>query len=296
MNRTCNGCDYAQPVPIDFKIHAEGKYTKSAILLQFFTALLISILNFADIDFCMKKKMLWVYITFFALLLGGFYFFLFRDYNFSDSKLAVINPVIPPFRFVNQDGKTITEKTTADKVYVADFFFTTCKGICPKMNANMRRVFDAYKEEKDFLILSHTCMPEVDSVLLLKAYENRMINGILKKNDDGSFKIIAPDSGEVRPVNNPNWIFLTGDKSALYKMARQGYLIDNGKPDSTQRIEDQFIHTQFFALVDRYGRVRGIYDGLKNDEVEELIADIKDLLKEKVDHTRFLNGFSNSPN
>ena len=79
-------------------------------------------------------------------------------------------------------------------------------------------------------------------------------------------------------------------------MARQGYLIDNGKPDSTQRIEDQFIHTQFFALVDRYGRVRGIYDGLKNDEVEKLIADIKDLLKEKVDHTRFLNGFSNSPN
>ena len=79
-------------------------------------------------------------------------------------------------------------------------------------------------------------------------------------------------------------------------MARQGYLIDNGKPDSTQRIEDQFIHTQFFALVDRYGRVRGIYDGLKNDEVEKLIADIKDLLKEKVDRTRFLNGFSNSPN
>lgn len=239
--------------------------------------------------------MLWVYIGFFALLLTVFYLAIFRDHKFSDSKLAVINPVIPAFSFINQDGKTITQKSTANKVYVAEYFFTTCKGICPKMNANMRRVYDAYKDESDFLILSHTCMPETDSIPLLKAYEQKMLTGILVKKDDGSYKLVNQDEGAVAPALNTNWNFVTGDKAALYKMARQGYLIDNGKPDSTQRMEDQFIHTQFFALVDRYGRVRAIYDGLKNEEILKLITDIKDLLREKVDSKRFLNGFSNSP-
>jgi len=240
--------------------------------------------------------MLWVYIGFFAVLLAVFYLFIFKEHNFTDSKLAVINSLIPEFSFVNQDGKMVTQKTTADKVYVADFFFTTCKGICPKMNANMRRVFDKYKNEKEFLIISHTCMPETDSVPLLKAYEQRMINGKLIKNEDGSYKIIKPEEAANTPINNPNWNFVTGDKAALYKMARQGYMIDNGKPDSTQRIENQFIHTQFFALVDRYGRVRAIYDGLKEEEIQKLIGDIAGLLRERVDHTRFMNGFSNSPN
>jgi len=240
--------------------------------------------------------MLWVYIGFFAVLLAVFYLFIFKEHNFTDSKLAVINSLIPEFSFVNQDGKMVTQKTTADKVYVAEFFFTTCKGICPKMNANMRRVFDAYKNEKEFLIISHTCMPETDSVPLLKAYEQRMINGKLIKNEDGSYKIIKPEEAANTPINNPNWNFVTGDKAALYKMARQGYMIDNGKPDSTQRIENQFIHTQFFALVDRYGRVRAIYDGLKEEEIQKLIGDIAGLLRERVDHTRFMNGFSNSPN
>ena len=244
----------------------------------------------------MKKKMLWIYIGFFAVLLFVFYLFIYNEHTFTDSKLAVINDAIPAFSFINQDGKTITEKTTADKVYVAEYFFTTCQGICPRMNANMRRVFDAYKNEKDFLILSHTCMPETDTLPLLKAYEQKMINGKLVRREDGSYKVEKPDTGINTAINNPNWNFVTGDKASLYKMARQGYMIDNGKPDSTQRIEDQFIHTQFFALVDRYGRVRGIYDGLKENEIQKLLGDIKGLLREKVDHTRFLNGFGNSPN
>src|SRR4051812_30554378 len=117
----------------------------------------------------MKKKMLFVYIGFFIVLLSVFLWIVSKEQHFSDSKLAVINPTIPTFSFINQDGKIITPKNTADKVYVAEYFFTSCKGICPKMNANIRRVFDEYKTEKDFLILSHTCMPETDSVPLLKA-------------------------------------------------------------------------------------------------------------------------------
>src|SRR3954471_13513975 len=104
----------------------------------------------------------WFYIGFFALLLAGFYFFVFRDYNFSRSKLGVINPDVPDFHFVSQDGKPFSEKNIEDKVYVTEFFFTTCPGMCPKMNVNMRRIYDAYKNEKEFLILSHTSMPETD--------------------------------------------------------------------------------------------------------------------------------------
>lgn len=243
----------------------------------------------------MKNK-LWIYLGFFAVLLTVFYFFIFRDYDFSASKLAVINPLVPEFSFTNQDGKTITQSNTDDKVYVAEYFFTTCQGICPKMNANMRRIFDLYKDEPRFMILSHSCMPEVDSVPLLKAYEQKMINGTLIRRDDGSFKINQVQGAGAEKVDNPNWIFLTGDKKKLYDMARLGYMIDNGKPDSLQRIEDEFIHTQFFALVDKYRRVRGIYDGLKEEEIQKLMVDIKGLLKENVAPKRFMTGFSNNPN
>ncbi|MFT3909894.1 MAG: SCO family protein [Ferruginibacter sp.] len=243
-----------------------------------------------------KKNIWWVYILFFAVLLGVFYLALFNEPHFHESKLAVINPNIPDFHFVNQDGDKITQKNTQEKVYVAEYFFTTCKGICPLMNANMRRVYDHFKDEKDFMIISHTCMPETDSIPILKAYEQKMINGNLIKGNDGSYKISTTGTESNPLPKNPNWIFVTGDKAELYKLARQGYMIDNGKPDSTQLIKDQFIHTQFFALVDKYGRVRGIYDGLKEDEIQKLMTDITGLLKEKVDHSRFLNNFSNTPN
>ncbi|RYF90984.1 MAG: hypothetical protein EOO03_02430, partial [Chitinophagaceae bacterium] len=175
----------------------------------------------------MKNK-LWIYVVFFAVLLGVFYYFFFKDYDFSASKLAVINPLVPEFSFVNQDGKTITQKETDDKVYVAEYFFTTCKGICPKMNANMRRVFDQHKDNAQFMIISHTCMPEVDSVHVLKAYEQKMLNGILVKNDDGSYKLNNLQGSSSVPVKNNNWHFVTGDKKHLYDMARHGYMIDNG--------------------------------------------------------------------
>ena len=232
-------------------------------------------------------------MIFFVILFGLFYVFAFKDYDFQASPLQVINPAVPAFSFTDQDGKIITQANTDDKVYVANYFFTTCKGICPKMNANMRLVFDAYKDEKDFMIISHTCMPETDSMPLLKKYEQKIINGKLVKGNDGSYFVSS--TPETQNTRNLNWSFVTGKKEELYRLARTGYMIDNGKPDSTQNISQRFIHTQFFALVDRYRRVRGIYDGLKTEEVEKLIHDIKGLLKEKVDHTRFMSGFSNSP-
>lgn len=245
----------------------------------------------------MRRKWL-IYGGFFVLLLAGFYLALFSNYDFSRSNLTVRRDNVGEFAFINQDGKPVTQREVEGRVYVAEYFFTTCKGICPKMNANMRRVYDAFRDEPGFMILSHTCMPETDSVPLLKAYEEKMINGQLMRNDDGSYKIkYDPSSPPLTTTSNRNWNFVTGDKALLYKMAREVYGIDNGKPDTTQLLKDQFIHTQFFALVDKMGRVRGmVYDGLNNDEVDKMINDIKGLLKEKVTAQRFMNGFSNNPN
>jgi protein SCO1 len=246
-----------------------------------------------------RNKWILIYVGFFIVLLGVFYLLLFNDYDFSRSNLQVRNDNVENFSFINQDGKKITEREVEDKVYVVEYFFTTCRGICPMMNANMRRVYEAFKDESGFMILSHTCMPEVDSVPLLKAYEEKMIDGKLEKNADGSYEIKYDTA--TKPLNpnplNINWNFVTGDKALLYKMARQSYGIDNGKPDSTQLMKDQFIHTQFFALVDKQHRVRGmVYDGLNNDEVDKLIKDIKGLLKEKITTKHFMNGFSSDPN
>jgi protein SCO1/2 len=159
-------------------------------------------------------------------------------------------------------------------VYVAEYFFTTCKGICPKMNENMKTIFERFKNESDFAIISHTSVPETDSVPLMKAYEEKMLG----KN----------------PAFAARWYFVTGTKDSLYKMAR-GYLLDNDKNNSIN-IKDHFIHTQFFALVDRQRRVRGIYDGLKPDELERLQKDIEKLLKEPIDKGSFNHSpFNNNP-
>ncbi len=224
----------------------------------------------------------WMYYTgFFALLFGGYYIFVFTQTDISQSNLPVINTNIEPFTFTNQNGQPFTEKNVEGKVYVTEYFFTTCKGICPKMNSNMRRVYDAFKNDSNFLIVSHTCMPETDSVPVLKKYEAKMLLGTLKNTGNGYY--IEADSSIYHlplPTNNV-WQFVTGPKSKLYSMARHSYIIDDNKTaDTTQKIEDQFIHTQLFALVDKQTRVRGIYDGLKEDEVQKLLKDIKGLLKE----------------
>lgn len=174
---------------------------------------------------------------------------------------GMANPVIPPigtvkpFSFTNQDGKAITEKSIEGKVVAVEYFFTTCQGICPRMKNNLRPVYEAYKNEKDFLILSHTCDPEIDSAARLKQYADSL------------------------GVNTNQWMFLTGRKDSLYHMARHVYKIDDPKND-LNRIEDDFLHTQFVALVNRKGNVVKIYDALKKDEIGELQQEVAKLLKQ----------------
>lgn len=230
-----------------------------------------------------KYKRVIGYSLFFLALFLAFYTVISQFSNFTGSKLAIINNDVKDFSFTNQNGAVISSRNIEDKVYVVEYFFTTCRGICPKMNANMRLIYEKYKNEPDFLILSHTCMPEVDSTKQLKDYERWMINGNLKKNNDGSYTVEHPEDSTKAVTGNKNWYFLTGKKEELYKMARISYLIDKGETGKNEATgTDDFVHTQFFALVDRQRRVRKkIYDGLKMDEVQELISDIDKLLKEK---------------
>jgi protein SCO1/2 len=203
----------------------------------------------------MSKKSVF-YIGFFITLIIAFYFVLTALIpDFGKRKTAVIS-YVRPFSFKTQDGRTFTERDIAGKVYVAEYFFTTCKSICPIMNYYMRGVYDEFKDEKDFLILSHTSDPDTDSVPQLKRYADSM------------------------GVSSSRWIFLTGRKDSLYNMARVSYLVDDPN-NNVLDIKDQFIHTQWWAVVDKNGNVRKkIYDGLKPSEVKAMIKDIKELLKE----------------
>jgi protein SCO1/2 len=206
----------------------------------------------------MKKKII-IYIVFSLVLLTGFYISLSFTKGYFKVELPVMS-YVQNFSFTDQNGQPVTEKNIDGKVYVTNYFFTTCNGICPKMNFNLKGVYDQFKNDKNFAIISHSSMPETDSASLLKAYEEKML-----PNDH----------------NNPaKWYFVTGSKDSLYKMARQSYLLDNDKNNS-ENIQEAFIHTQFIALVDRKKRVRGIYDALKPAEIAQLEKDIINLLKEK---------------
>jgi protein SCO1/2 len=218
----------------------------------------------------MKKKA--VFLTgFFVLLFVGFYFVLQKIVPGMGKVTLPVLSHVQPFNFDNQEGKRITEKDVAGKVYVAEYFFTTCKGICPKMNTNLHKVYQEYIDNPDFRILSYTVDPETDTVARMKRYA---------------------DSLGADPAK---WWFLTGRKDSLYNLARNSYLLDDPKNNATN-INEQFIHTQFVALVDKGGHVRKIYDSLKQDELAELESDIKDLLKEDVQTPRFANSlFNNNP-
>ncbi|MBC7827124.1 MAG: SCO family protein [Chitinophagaceae bacterium] len=211
----------------------------------------------------MSKRFL-SYAVFFAILAVGFYFVMTRLIpGYGDVKLPV-QSTVRPFGFTNQDGKQVSEKDVFGKVYLAEFFFTTCKSICPIMNTNMKVVYEKFRNEPNFVILSHTCDPATDSVTRIKQYADSL------------------------QVDTKKWWFLTGRKDSLYTAARMSYLLDDPK-NNGGNIDEQFLHTQFIALVDKNGKVRKIYDGLKKDELAEIDKDVPKLLNEPATGKRFAN-------
>ena len=200
-----------------------------------------------------------------------------KDYTEAKSKLKVYNPAmlnpelvdsslqgkgighrIQSFKLVNQLGDTITEKAFENKIYVTDFFFTTCTNICPKMSNQLVRVQESFKDNNDFMILSHSVTPEIDSVPILQAYAD-------EHNAD-------PEK----------WMLVTGDKQQIYDLARKFYFTLKPKEveEYAEDIQGDFIHTNNFVLIDKQKRIRGFYDGTSKEEVDKLIEDINLLFSE----------------
>ncbi|GHN00771.1 hypothetical protein WSM22_22600 [Cytophagales bacterium WSM2-2] len=160
---------------------------------------------------------------------------------------------IAPFQFTDQDSALITNATFKDKIYVADFFFTSCRTICPIMKTQMLRVYEATKNFPEVLILSHSIDPEYDTVALLHDFADRL------------------------GVESKRWHFVTGVRDSIFKIAQTSYFT-TAMEDKTE--PDGYIHSGAFMLIDKQGRIRGKYDGTKEDDVNRLIADITILRKE----------------
>ena len=186
--------------------------------------------------------------------------------NPTDLKKELVDPelltvgqghTIGDFSFTNQDGRTITQKEIENKVFVAEYFFSTCKSICPIMNQQMQRIQKQFKGNKNIKLLSFTVDPEIDNAETLKTYASQ------------------------HGYEKGQWHFLTGSKSSLYSLARKSFFVL--KPAEATNIGDagsDFIHTNNFVLVDKKKRIRGYYDGTNPEEITELIQDIDLLLNE----------------
>ena len=159
---------------------------------------------------------------------------------------------IPDFEFLDQEGRVFTNKDLDGKIYVADFFFTSCAGICPIMKKNMFKIQQEFISDSLIKIVSHTVHPEKDSVAVLNEY------------------------AKLNKINSNKWHLLTGDKKALYDIARKGYFAVS-KVD--ENIQNAFIHTENFILVDNFQRIRGVYNGTMPYEMTRLVEDIYYLKK-----------------
>lgn len=229
--------------------------------------------NPADCVFLWRKSIPMAFLKkyrIFLITMGIFsVVFLTVAYNLlkTDKRLPVFNPVdvnpeladpsvwhvgrdhrIADFSFVNQDGKTVTQKDYEGKIYVADFFFTTCQTICPIMTSNMEKVQDAIRHDPNVMILSHSVTPDIDTPEVLKAYAQK------------------------HHVDARKWNLVTGDKRKIFEIARRSYLAV--KTGSEAEMYDM-VHTENFVLVDRERRIRGFYDGTKESEIKRLIDDIR---------------------
>jgi protein SCO1/2 len=160
---------------------------------------------------------------------------------------------IPSFRFLNQDSVFVSEKDVEGKVYVADFFFTTCPTICPKMKTQMLRIYERYKDRDEVRIISHSIDPDFDTPNVLKDYATRL------------------------QMKAPKWNLLTGDKAAIYTLGQKSYMV-SAQEDPNEA--GGFVHSGAFILVDKNRHVRGIYDGTVEAEVNHLLEDMEILLKE----------------
>ncbi|MBC2845855.1 SCO family protein [Winogradskyella flava] len=161
---------------------------------------------------------------------------------------------IGSFTLINQLGDTITQQTFEKKIYITDFFFASCPGICPQMTGNMFKLQEEFINDQDVLFLSHSVTPTKDSVPVLKNYAEK--NGVL----DGK------------------WHLVTGDKSEIYNLGRNHYFVENdlGKPKDI----NDFLHTENFLLIDKKSHIRGIYNGLNRASMQQLIVDVRALQKE----------------
>ena len=158
---------------------------------------------------------------------------------------------ISDFNLINQNGDTITQDFYNDKIYVADFFFTTCQSICPIMTKNMKEIQEKLINDKEILLLSHSVTPEIDSVGQLKKYA------------------IANE------INDDKWNLVTGDKKQIYNLARKSYLAVEDSPLG----DYDMIHTENFMLIDKKKQIRGFYDGTVDSEISRLLVDIEILKK-----------------
>jgi protein SCO1 len=165
---------------------------------------------------------------------------------------------IPDFAFINQDSQQVTNQTFAGKIYVTDFFFTTCPTICPKMKSQLLRVYEQFKDEPRVLLLSHSIDPVHDTVAVLRDYAQRL------------------------QVSSNKWHFVTGDKDAVYDMAMK-YLV-SAKEEGSE--PGGFLHSGHFVLVDENRHIRGIYEGTVAESVDQLMGDIQVLLKENKDASK----------
>ena len=172
----------------------------------------------------------------------------------SDPALADFH-TISTFQLTNQEGETISEKTFEDKIYITDFFFTICPGICPKMTKNMGVLQEEFLEDDEVLLLSHSVTPEMDSVSVLKKY------------------------AEEKGVISKKWHLVTGSQQDIYKLGRKDYFVEENL--GLEKEEDDFLHTENFVLIDQNKHIRGIYNGLNSASVSQLIKDVKTLQMEK---------------
>lgn len=211
-----------------------------------------------------RKKTGLILLVFFILLAAGFFAFYNKEYQARPQRLSVLGQPghrVDTFTFIDQSGKAITQQDLAGKIYVVEYFFTTCESICPKMNDNMAKIYAAFRGNDQVKIMSHTVDPEVDSPAVLKAY---------------SLKFDA----------DPNqWHFVTGTKQRLYEMAVNSYLLALAEDSTNPKVMPDFIHTPNFVLVDGKGYIRGkgSYDGTNMADVNQLIGDMKLLLKEEAE-------------